>query len=486
MSVGQAVAHLESAQLVRQLAEEEQTYLFKHALVQDTVYTSLLKQDRKRLHRVIASRIEMLYPQQRNENAALLAEHYWVAEEWSHAAEYLLQAGTQALRVYAVREALGYFERLLAALGHDPAPPPLMRYEAEMGWAEAAAKQRPYAEQLEHLTQAEQLARELDDKPRLARALYSIGGVQTASGHNMRAVAPLAECFTLAQELGEERLTVIPTYFMGMATLDADTRAALGLFDRAIELAERYENYDVEAIAYSTKAWAHARLGEFANARRAVAQGQALLARVKSPMAASDVDLFAGWSYYDMGDAERGLLYGQRGADKATAALNMDCVCGAYLCVGFNQLLAQHLSQATDAFHEAVRQSRYSGAGGFENLAQVGLAFADAYSGNDQAISALERAHNSARTMQDELGMAMIAQGLGELYSRRGDAQRAEEWLTRALLYFRRQQMTPSLARTLEILANVYAAQGREREEVDARREAMLYQDALAQEKQLA
>lgn len=479
-SLSPVLSQLTHSDLIRALREQELAYMFKHALVQETVYQALLKNERKRLHRRVAANLEQCFPEQLDENAARLAEHFWQAEEWEPAAEYAQRAGTQALRVYALPEALNHFERALAALKNVPAARPVETYEALMGWAEAAAKFRPYAEQLSNLARAENIARALNDKPRLARALYSIGGVHASQGHNLLAETALAECFTLADELGDERLTVIPTYFMGMATLSGNPRGAVPLFERAIELAQRYENLDIEAVAWVAKAWALAQLGEFVNARAAIARGQELVPRVKSPMIASDIDLFAGWAFLEMGDAQQGLIYGQRGVEKAVAARNYDCVCGAHLCVGFNQLAAQRLPEAAQEFREAIRESKFSGAALFENMGNAGLALANFYSGRVQTTDVLEESYAQAQAMDISMSRLFIAQALSAIYTQRGDTARAELLLNDALAFFRRNEMLPSLPPTLEALGRVYERQGRPQKAEAARAEAAHWQQVLA------
>lgn len=469
--------HLANANLIRDLTDSERAYSFKHVLVQDTAYASLLKQERKYLHRLAARHIEHLYPNELNENAARLAEHFWLGEEWQDAADYAQLAGTNALRVYALREAMNHFDRALAALELVPSPAPLQMFDVLLGWAEAAAKFRPYAEQLDRLARAEKIARDRDDKPRLAQVLYRIGGVHTSQGHNLRAGAPLTECFTLADELGDERLTIAPTYFMGMVTLDSNPRAAIPLFDKAIDLARRYENPDMEAVALTTKAWAHARLGEFAGAHAALERAQGLLPQVKSPMNASDVDLFTGWSFLEMGDTEQGLKYGQRGLEKAAAAENMDCVCGAYLCVGFNQLTAQRLPQAQDAFREAIRESQFSGADGFENLGKAGLSIARFYSGDGEALAAFERVYMLPTVKDDPPSRALLAPQLAGMYALRGNTVRARSLLEDALGFLRANQMVPALTRTLELLAQVYEQEGDTIKAEEIRAEARQWQE---------
>ncbi len=480
LALEHSLAELLYSELVRAALDSEQSYLFKHALVQDTAYQSLLKNERRAFHRAAAHALQSCYPDALDENAARLAEHYWHAEEWERAADFSQRAGTHALRVFAMREAMQQFERAQAALEKISDAPREKRIDAILGWADASAKYRPYAERLKALQDAEQLARVMEDKRRLAQLLYRIGSIHNLQGHNLRALLPLTECFTLIQELGDERYAVMPTYFMGMATLDPDPRAAVGLYDRAIELAECFQDDDMQAVSWSAKAWALARLGEFANARAASMRAQALLERVKSPMIASDVDLFTGWAYFEAGDAARGLEFGRRGLSKAHAADNMDCVCGAYLCVGFNQLMAQHTRDATDTFREAIRQSQYAGADAFENLGQMGLAVASYYTEKRDTLADLEKTYARARAMDDVMSMALIAEAMCEMLVERGEMERAEILLNETLQFYRRNQMIPSLVRTLHTLSNVYAAQGRTVQTQAARAEIQEYQNSLA------
>src|SRR5258708_14851972 len=71
-----SLEEIERQDLARRLQEEELAYLFKHALVQEAAYATLMKQERKRLHLVIAQEIESNYSDQLDENAARLAQHY--------------------------------------------------------------------------------------------------------------------------------------------------------------------------------------------------------------------------------------------------------------------------------------------------------------------------------------------------------------------------------------------------------------------------
>ena len=105
---------LRDAQLVRQSrAGEEIEWHFKHALVQEVAYESLLPRKRKELHLRIARAIESLYAGRISEFYGMLAFHFSKAEDLEKAEDYLIRAGEEALKSSASDEALHYYEEAL-------------------------------------------------------------------------------------------------------------------------------------------------------------------------------------------------------------------------------------------------------------------------------------------------------------------------------------------------------------------------------------
>ncbi len=100
------LGRLETIELIRRLYESDASYLFKHALVQDTAYYSLLRHERRRLHRLIGETLEREYPDALDENAARLAQHFFQAGDNAKALEYGTRAGDIAARVFAKTDAL--------------------------------------------------------------------------------------------------------------------------------------------------------------------------------------------------------------------------------------------------------------------------------------------------------------------------------------------------------------------------------------------
>lgn len=115
-----SLAHMERAELIRTLEEREQVLQFKHPLVQETAYESLLKQDRKSLHRLIGEALERLYANRLDEHASMLARHFSQTDEHAKTLEYATRAGDLAAAKYAKSEAIMNYTLALGAAGALP------------------------------------------------------------------------------------------------------------------------------------------------------------------------------------------------------------------------------------------------------------------------------------------------------------------------------------------------------------------------------
>src|SRR5215471_13575399 len=89
----------------------ELAYMFKHALIQDVTYNSLLTRRRQELHHLIGLAIEELYADRLTEQYEMLAYHFTKAEIWDKALDYLLKAAEKAAKAFATREALALYDQ---------------------------------------------------------------------------------------------------------------------------------------------------------------------------------------------------------------------------------------------------------------------------------------------------------------------------------------------------------------------------------------
>jgi class 3 adenylate cyclase/tetratricopeptide (TPR) repeat protein len=227
-----AVAPLDEATLqhgLRQLVEAElvyqrgvapqATYIFKHALIQDTAYQSLLKSTRQQYHLRIAQVLAAQFSETAATQPELLAHHYTEAGLHAQAIPYWQQAGQRAATHSAYREAAACYEQALLALGHLP------------GGREAHAEAidlrfhlrnvlLPLGEQeriLEHLRVAATLAEAVQDPSRLGWVTMYMTSCLYNMGQPDHAVRTGQRALTMATSLKDAALQIQATYNLGLA-----------------------------------------------------------------------------------------------------------------------------------------------------------------------------------------------------------------------------------------------------------------------------
>ena len=249
MTVISQLSALESAGLLRVAQyEPELEYLFRHTLVQDAAYATLLSSDRQRLHRVVGEALEHLYPDRLNEYAAMLARHFEQAGDAQHALAYFVRAGDAALALYANEEAEGHYRSALALARSD-------RQQADLlaGLGEALYGQSRFDQAIavwHDGIELYQMLGELDGVARLyarsARAAWYAG--DTPEGlrlcqEGLEAVAQAPDSPDQARLIHE---TARAYLFNGLS------EQAITLCRQALEMAERLGAVDVQADALTT------------------------------------------------------------------------------------------------------------------------------------------------------------------------------------------------------------------------------------------
>jgi predicted ATPase/class 3 adenylate cyclase len=125
-----ALTRLVTSELVFQRgAPPESVYTFKHALVQDAAYSTLLRSDRQQLHARIAEIVERCFPERVAREPELLAHHFMEAHQIERAIGYWLKAGERAVERSANLEAIRHLTRGLEALKTLPESPERDRQE---------------------------------------------------------------------------------------------------------------------------------------------------------------------------------------------------------------------------------------------------------------------------------------------------------------------------------------------------------------------
>lgn len=128
------LAALEAAELLFELQDRrEPTWAFKHALVQDVAYATLLRDTRERLHARVAETLVEHFPELARVSPELIAQHFAAASRARQAVPFWQQAGAQAIDRGASVEAIAHFRRGLDAI-RELAPGP-ERDELELSFS---------------------------------------------------------------------------------------------------------------------------------------------------------------------------------------------------------------------------------------------------------------------------------------------------------------------------------------------------------------
>jgi ABC-type oligopeptide transport system substrate-binding subunit/class 3 adenylate cyclase len=116
-SLQESLAELQRLDLVREARRwPEPEYRFKHVLIQEAAYRTLLSERRIGLHRRAAEWLERRNADHLEEAYGMLAHHWLAAEDETKAIDYLTRAGDRARQEYALDEAIGHYRDLLPLL----------------------------------------------------------------------------------------------------------------------------------------------------------------------------------------------------------------------------------------------------------------------------------------------------------------------------------------------------------------------------------
>ena len=179
-----------------------ENYTFKHALIQDAAYSSLLRSTRRQYHRSIAQALAERFSDRVETAPELLARHYTQAGMVAESVPCWLSAGDRALHASAHLEAIADLTTGLDLLAELPAGPTRAGVELEFRLALGPAYMalRGYAApEVEACYQrARELCRELGDAPQLAPVLHGLWSYYIVRAQHASALALGEEVLELA------------------------------------------------------------------------------------------------------------------------------------------------------------------------------------------------------------------------------------------------------------------------------------------------
>ena len=236
-------------------------FAFKHALLRDAIYDSLLRSKRQQIHADIATVLQSDYPELVENQPEILAHHHQEAGSHQLAIRCWLEAGQRALAHSANVEAIASFRRALQLLRTSPETPERNKQEIEiqlaLGIPLIAVQGYASAETQEAFSRARTLCLKLGNAPEYFQALFGLWGHSWMSGKNDDALAMADEFMSRARGLSETVPLMVAHRIMGSTLLTVGNfQSSADHFENAIRLSAQgkqplYNLYMVEPQAAS-------------------------------------------------------------------------------------------------------------------------------------------------------------------------------------------------------------------------------------------
>jgi tetratricopeptide (TPR) repeat protein len=438
-----------SGLVVQRGTPPEASYIYKHALIQDAAYGTLLRARRREWHARIASALKERLPQTAAAPPELLAHHFTEAGQPAEAVGFWIAAGDRAVGRAAHREASAFFGRALAALGAQAETP-------------------------------ETLAAIVDLRRQLHQALYPLGQLQ-------HACANLAEAERAADRLGDGvRLSRVLSSQVYVLSATGDLAGAIAAGERALNLLAERDDLDAAVNTRLMLARALYAAGRYHEAVGRARDAAGLLGEDVDRGALGGINqTVSAHVWLALCHAERGEF--EAGAAECEAAMRLAAhprcseheVLWSRLGLGRLRVVSGDLAGAIEALAPTLPLCEGDLA---IYLSRIAASLGTAYAGTgriDEGLALLQRADEHAQAIGFAFGHALVLAQLGGALLSAGDPDRAQEVGLRAVDAALRWGERGNEAWAHCVLGDVAAAR-RDWREADTR-----YREALAIAEQL-
>ncbi len=465
----------------------ELEYLFRHWLVQDAAYGSLLKQERRELHRLVGETLETLYPDRLDELAPVLAMHFEQAGDANKAVAYLLTVGRQALEGAAIREAYSAFDRAAVLL-----PPPSageraelqrQRVEIAIGRTRASWAFRPVPELIAEMAAAVPAAEALGD-PMLIAAVHlnlALGRMQNGAP----AIDPdvrrsLDRVTEIGEQIEDPSLRAMPLAIVGLnQVMTGPLRNGVQALEEAIPLMELRDDLIGASFARGSLAMGYAELGEFDRAEEA-AQRATEMAVEGDLIAQLDAQISEAMVQSARGRLDEAGPMAARCVIRAEETGATACAMVSSWVLGDVLKRQGRLEESRDALRRGSEIAMVVDRQVWRPTIQAWLGSTAAALGEQAAAAGeWEESIESARSIGNRLGEAGIRWKHGESAASAGDFKTALTEFELSASILEREGARPRLARVLRGWGETLRAAGAEAEGVERLRRAQELFDEL-------
>ncbi|HEY7663733.1 MAG TPA: AAA family ATPase [Xanthobacteraceae bacterium] len=254
-------------------------FAFKHVIIQNVAYETLLLKQRRELHGLVAQAIEELAGGRPEDYCEPLAFHYSRDHDLDRAVRYLELAGDRAMRSFALESARNHYSAAIHLLteSHQRG----RRIEISLKWA-AASQFATSEEHIEVMRQALADATALADSRLIASCHYWLGRMHYGRGDPSSAVPEFETVLANAAHLNDDQLLGRAYCVLGrIALFTAEPARGVRFLDHGITILRPLGDLGEMVYSISSRACLHAFVGEFAKAEDLFAEALFLARQYK-------------------------------------------------------------------------------------------------------------------------------------------------------------------------------------------------------------
>jgi class 3 adenylate cyclase/tetratricopeptide (TPR) repeat protein len=216
-------------------------FAFKHVLLRDAIYDSLLRSKRQQIHADIAAILKRDFPELAENQPEVLAYHYQEAGNHQLAIQCWFESGQRALSRSANVEAIANFRKALHLLSVLPETPERIKQEIDvqlaLGIPLIAVQGYAAAETRAAFSRARALCLRLGNVPEYFQALFGLWGNSWMAGNNQDALHMANEFQSRSQALSDPVLLMVAHRVMGSTLLTVgDFHSSANHFEETIRL----------------------------------------------------------------------------------------------------------------------------------------------------------------------------------------------------------------------------------------------------------
>jgi len=414
----------------------ETEFTFRHVLMSDAIYGTLLRKESSALHGQVAEAIERMYLDRQEEHVEVLANHYRMSNNSDRALHYLLLAGQKAIRNQANQQARQYFETALELLPKAQ-PSGYQRYLAQSGMGDVLLFIGEYPEARDYFLQAFQtLASEQKNYQEKSALQIKIARTYERLGEYDQAQSQIAAALETLKAEPESFPAERAQAWNDLAWIDfrrGNFAEADQLLQNALALVEGSDAYEVIASIYNRLGGVAYNQGNWEQAadylRKSISIREASRDRVNLATSLNNLGLLET----EMGQFERALATLTRSYELKSRLGQSEGIAMVLNNLGWINIQRNNLDEAQRVLDKALELTQQIG---YSSLhCQVLTTIGEMYQAGgewDRANKVLMEAELTIRDIGSDDQRAEIYRQLGEAALGRGEMETALGWVSKA------------------------------------------------------